>query len=468
MTAINYKRAYTLVRKLDQVIERNDVLHDRFIVDGYDFWQAYRQRVFTFAKEWSRAPHIYRAHTDAPRKSMYVIHACFMLWSCMSLISAKLRGVTTLVYATDKINTHSKVKRDGRMGPVYDALDGEKVKYLEVVHAPYRKKALKTMLSRGRGVFYYEVASGFVTEAASLGEISFESFVEDEKQVAEDILRHCLALTVVSRRTIDRLSKVVKFLRIEKIISIDDPRYYHEVIVAGKKNNINTYAFQHGHLTKYHLGWLSFGKAKGNVAAPHRLYVRSPYWKNELKRLHTHIPIESIRFASSVTKEKLPEMQEDEQLHVVIPYETDAPKEEVRRFAEALELCDQFKVQFKARKDMDVDAQLNEYGLDIEAITDTDLTKPTIIIGTYSTYLYDMIAQYVPVGFLPSSIDFGEALITNDLAERIPQDHTVCQTVQDAFKRGMEKRETRRGVLIDTSVDTHKYVIKNIFNEKNA
>lgn len=79
-----------------------------------------------------------------------------------------------------------------------------------------------------------------------------------------------------------------------------------------------------------------------------------------------------------------------------------------------------------------------------------------------------MIAQYVPVGFLPSSIDFGEALITNDLAERIPQDHTVCQTVQDAFKRGMEKRETRRGVLIDTSVDTHKYVIKNIFNEKNA
>ncbi len=123
---------------------------------------------------------------------------------------------------------------------------------------------------------------------------------------------------------------------------------------------------------------------------------------------------------------------------MLIPYETDAPKLEVRQYIDNF-IAQGKTVYFKLRKDIPKEIQLNQYGFTIEnipsnciAIVDESevLHKIDAVAGVYSTYLYDMLYLGVPVLILDTSMDYGLGMIAGGLAVLYTKDMTDEQVLQ--------------------------------------
>ena len=79
----------------------------------------------------------------------------------------------------------------------------------------------------------------------------------------------------------------------------------------------------------------------------------------------------------------------------------------------------------KLRPDYPRDEQLQEYaGTEMSAVVSlSELpARPSLAVGTYSTFLYDMVAASVPVAILDTSLDYGRGMVENGLAEPLRKD----------------------------------------------
>jgi hypothetical protein len=95
---------------------------------------------------------------------------------------------------------------------------------------------------------------------------------------------------------------------------------------------------------------------------------------------------------------------------------------------------------FSIRKDRPREEQINQYGLreflkqnDFPVIADLDkniLSKIDLVVGTYSSFIYEMIEIGKPVGILKSSTSKAGVLVSEGLAEWIDIDaNNICDQI---------------------------------------
>lgn len=103
---------------------------------------------------------------------------------------------------------------------------------------------------------------------------------------------------------------------------------------------------------------------------------------------------------------------------------------------QAIAGCPHAAIFFKVRRDMSIDDQILDYGLaglPHTVVVDTkDSPRPHLALGTYSTMLYTLAEDEIPIGTFDTSMPFGENLITDGLAERIVVS-TICEQL-DSLK----------------------------------
>jgi hypothetical protein len=422
----DYVKALELFHRINSIKIDGKPIGESFIYKGNDMWASYHMSIFADIKRWTVAPEAYKK--DKKNRTS-ILRFLLLVESIIALI---LRRPDVLVYTIDKIS--SKVaSNDVRMDSVYEVLVQKRINYLEIVHAVSGPVTLGNFLTRRRFVVYLE--------AFMSGSSTFDLTVDldhfNEKEFVLHLIKKYRHRFFVARK----IEKIFSYIAPKAVWGIDDVRHTGELLVAAKEQGIPSYLFQHGHFTKYHVGWLAHNSSTRHTPRADYIVVWNQYWKNELLRLGTYYPESSIIVGGEKVKKEI-NIETSDVLSVLIPYETDAPKEEVKKFIQKF-LENGIKVFLKLRNDISHAKQIEEYGGEIEGVT--DIVPVTAIVGVYSTLLYDVLGV-IPVGILQTSMDYGFGMVENKLAGLV----TLETCKQDILNLKIVRLEEHGILLSDT------------------
>lgn len=439
-----------ILRKINAIEIDGVRLSERKIFGDYNVWQFYQYNLL-----FRDIPSLKSVRRSGSTDFSYFFFAVFaMVISALALIWAGLTGKRILIYTTDKVSS-AIGPNDFRMDPIYESLREKRSSYLEVVHTLGGKSMLQSFFKRGRLVVYLEAI-----------EILYRLTHPSRKRVKVDgefgsLVEKYLLQIPVSEFKVKFFLSIFKLLGTQKVFSIDDSRYYHELMLAAELANINSYAFQHGMYDENFVGFLKQEGFTGRFAAPKKLFVWSEYWKQELERLGTYIPGESIKIGGFPKPVPLPVLSAaPDHLSILIPCEPLVDMELLSPYLRKIEASNA-KVFLKVRPDLAVEDQIKPYGLKNARVIRTlgdEMGKVGVILGAYSTFLFDCVAYERPVVRVEGGVDFGRSIVENDLAEDLQlTDHFAddLKRIQKTSKSILQKRREKLfgknpGLMTDT------------------
>jgi hypothetical protein len=476
---IDYKYSLDLIGRINKAVESDNILAQIFTEDGFNFWERFQGVLWSDSKIWS----VDRRLQDQNNSLIlsFKIFATGLILLFISLAGALFAAFTkkkVLVFTEDKVE--GNWRNDTRLNDLYEALDLENTPYFEVVHTIPNSETFKKFGKRNRPVVYLESVD-FVFSPLfwwKRGEIEtfiakadLSAFEGEEKKFVEAELKKMIFSIRVCKAKINFLKLLIGLCRAEVLFSIDDTRHYSEFCQVGKSLGLPTYGIQHGHFTKYHTGWLKMTNLPGEVMRPSKLLVWSNYWKEELIRLGTYFKVDEIEVGGSRFSQKPEILAEREKTAILIPYEKDAPKHEVKDFIDKVLACGKFEVIFKIREGQDEkNIQLEEYGLSPQQVTVVRSVKDVfnrvgVVAGTYSTFLYDCVRDGIPTAIIETSLDYGEGMVRNGLAEFIKKGEDICAQIDRLFQTSKEELEDRREKLIGTNTPELKETLRSIIKQ---
>jgi hypothetical protein len=116
-----------------------------------------------------------------------------------------------------------------------------------------------------------------------------------------------------------------------------------------------------------------------------------------------------------------------------------------------------FDIIIKFRPDHMRDAQEAEYGALMQhprvrgIVSLAELRRrPSVAIGVYSSFLYDMVRRGVPVLIMETSMDYGKGMLVNTLARALPIEGDTGALLKQASETPTTELLRRAGAL-DTS-----------------
>lgn len=437
---IDYKKTLVLQNTFNAALRQSGVEKD-FYHDGKNLLASFQMSIFSDIKAYTANPGEIlkmRSRTSIQKLKAYIVQAVLFFCSLTSFLALWIRYAVTqkpvvAVYSID-VMSDTVHKRDGRVSYMYTYMKEQNEPQLELMHTVPTLKSIKNFFNRSDWVIYIESVHFMAdhvsffnhTKTDKSGSLNFEDCSDSDKEFLKELYRKYNRRKdqfVISQGIYSRIFSVFK---IKRFWSIDDTRYVPEILPQLLVRSTPTYMFQHGHYTKYHVGFLAGIFEAVEIIRPNYIVVWNEYFKQELIRLNSYMPADQILIGGE--KKNVRAYVEKANLNgieaVLIPYETDAPKDEVRVYVEKF-LREGKTVYFKMRKDLPEKRQLQEYGLEPEklgskfvALFDESqiVSKVDMVAGVYSTYLYDMLYLGVPVVVLNTSMDYGEGMIVGGLA----------------------------------------------------
>lgn len=367
------------------------------------------------------------------RSTEILAQAVLLVVSCCALLKLIFWRSRVVVYSSDFVSS-TEDNYDARMSTAYKVLRARGISFVECFHT--NVAFIPHLLKRRRVALYLEAIDVVFSILHKLGLLRVYDFTEAEptwqgvteterNQIRRILTAHSLWL-VLSDFRVRVLSRVFRLTGIKVLLAMDDPRHNRELILACRRAGIETIELQHGAFTKYNLGHIGFSWLEGEFVFPDRLLVWSDYWKRELINFGSYIPDSVIQVGGwDLAAKDGPRKpyRDGEPLGILVPYETAAPKGEMSEFITSLQQSNSSaRIYFKLRRDRGRQEQLDEYGLKEGArLTCIDDVTPIlslihVSVGMYSTLLYQLIAEGIPVGILQTNFDYGERLISNGLA----------------------------------------------------
>lgn len=364
------------------------------------------------------------------------------MWS-VAWVAALITRPRVLVLSVDKVSD-KKEKCDFRLSGLYRFLRKNRIGFTECFHTTLGRSLYTNFFRRLRASLYLEAFDElwywFRTLSGKRSSYRIERVAGTDEEIR--FIRHLITKYLDIRGLLEfRAALLTFFLKttgVRLVLGIDDVRHYHELLEAAKRTRVPSCMLQHGHFTKYHVGWLRYRK-ETPLVYPHAdiLLVWSTYWKEELMRLGSVYPVESIVVAgySDDVRPKNFAPRVDGAPIVVIPHETDSPKKDVSEYIRALTKDGTVRVYLKVRPDISEDDQLAEYDGDmrrrvIVVASIEGIPRPDAVLGVYSTFLYDMALLGVPVLMMETSMDYGEGMIRNGIARSVRKEDVV-KTLND-------------------------------------
>ncbi|MEN9604441.1 MAG: hypothetical protein RJB39_126 [Candidatus Parcubacteria bacterium] len=437
---IDYKKTLELLNAFNQALRTSGAERD-FYYEGKNLLASFQMSIFSDIKMYTADPLKLINENNQSLGQKIKAHLMQSVLSALSFFSfcvVYLRYVWTrkpvvAVYSID--TTSDKIhNRDGRVSYLYDYVRQNGESLLEFMHTVPSLHSLRKFLIRKSPTIYLEsinfLASGFVSSRKKKYiDRSLLNFPGLEQRDADFL--YTLYKKYKRRKEVFVISQniygfIYRRFTIQRFWSIDDTRHVFELLPELQKQRVKTYVFQHGHYTKYHTGFLTDMFDKVEIIKPQFIVVWNEYFKKELLRLSSYFSEEQILVGGEKRGVRAYVQKEigDSIGSVLIPYETDAPKAEVKAYIEKF-IQEGKTVYFKLRKDITKEVQLQQYGfvtgeINEKCIVIFDekdiLNKIDMVAGVYSTYLYDMLYLGVPVAVLDTSMDYGMGMVEGGLA----------------------------------------------------
>ncbi len=459
---------YTLefLKKVNTIKYGDELLCNLFFYDKYNLWQGYQQSIFAKIKVFSkRKKYDTQCGTKLSGIKDIIVQVFILSSGCMAFFVLLVSGRKTIIYSVDKVSP--PFRSDFRIEELYRVLKYKNIRYIEFFHTILGRSTLMNMVKRLRPAFYIEsfdilfkilVCLRFIKlqEISFIEELDLSQFkTQSEKFFVKKMIKDYIFYSQLSKFRITVFSRLLSFSKVKVLFGIDDARSYQEIIVACRNNNIISYALQHGHFTKYHVGWLDNVLFEGECISPDVLLVWSEYWKKELVRLGTYFTQEQIVVGGMkevVYKAGTSFHMTEKETIILIPYENDAPKEELKLYISKLLTCPHVKLIFKLRPDMPKKQQLEEYDLtkneDVLAVFNFEdiISNVDIVAGVYSTFLYDVLRYEKKVALFKTTLDYGEGIVINGLGDCLGPSEEVCKQIliiKNTSKKIIEERKQR-------------------------
>ena len=472
----SYSYAFSHTKRFNDLILNDRTLRDKFVLGEYNFLQIYQVLIFNdfkFLYDEKKSPDSYslsRGGINFKATLKRLVSVLVSAWGYAFLILSRRR---ILVYASDKISD-LKYRCDFRMANLYKQLFLKNIKFIEILHTAYDENFYDYVIKRRRPALYLESADlfykifskfNFKKSKEPVNTADFSSFGE-EAEFAELLLKKYLAMIDKTRFRINCISKLLRLSGIKTLICVPDTRNYHELVQGCRLNKIKTYAFQSGALYKYDIGLLNCSNGEGIIIKPDKFFLLSKYWIDELLRLGTIFDKKELEVGGDIKEDRsdagqnAPQRQERFGVTVLVSYETQAPKDEVRKYIQKILACPNTRVIFSIRPGRNVGAQFAEYGLkDMpenfstadnlnKAINDADF-----VAGTQSTLMYEMVGYRKPVFILKTGMDMLEGMVQNGLADTLDiDDADFCQRLRKAKETSFEILAQRKKRLYEGAI----------------
>ncbi len=462
----NYPKALALLKELNEVIVNDPKLSRLFIFGDYNFLQAYQESILadllSQLSDVKNSPDKL-AHID-PESRLFVRtrQLAAVVYSIFSYLVILIDQRTLLVYSADK-DTNKEFTCDFRTVNLFKNLIKRDIKFFQILHTLFKKNLATRTIKRGQAVGYLEVIDILfrIVERLNFNQTRFDDInfdqLGEQRDVFKELILKYAKQVARSKFRIMFLRNILNLTNIQILLAPYDPRNSSELIAACNSLGIKTYIFQSGNLSKYNMSLVDAFNLKGNLIKSNQIIVLSEYWKKELLRLGTYYKENEILVGGDIKEDyratslvRASKGSRDDVTTVLFPYEIAAPKEEVAAYMRKLLTFPRTRVAFKMRADRDASSQIEEYGLqDVrdQLACETDF-KPEdfdVVAGTYSTLLYEMIGKLKPVALLKTSLDYGEGMVINNLAEEIDiQDDNLPGKILDIACASDESLEQRR------------------------
>lgn len=462
-----------LLRRMGDVSVDGIPLYEYPLLGEYSYWNRFVQIVFSsdirrFAGEKSFDAYSAGEGGRSAALSLkgFLVALFGVVISCVSILSGIMSRPKVFLFGIDRISDPEH-KADFRIRELHSFLRKHTVSYFECFHTVFNKSFVANFFSRGRFGFYLESLDAVYALLRFLGIVpkrydpivaELDSFTPEERRFVSYVVKKIVGEKELVQFRIRMLTSLIKFLKVRAVFAIDDARFYHDISLAAKLAGIPSYAFQHGHFTEYHFGWLKESKTSLSYPRPDYIVVWSEYWKKELLRLGGVFPESSIVVGGYPQRfSALPESHV-ERLQVLIPHETDSPKEEVRNHVQKiLDSAEDVDVIIKFRPDHTRSTQEAEYGALMQHPRVRGITslselhfRPSVAVGVYSSFLYDMVRAEVPVLIMETSMDYGRGMLVNVLASALPRGGGTRVLLQQASETPASEL-LRRAEALNTS-----------------
>ncbi len=343
-----------------------------------------------------------------------------------------------LVYTPDKYSKHDC---DFRFAAVYDYLRKNKIGFTEVFHTLLGKEFYDNFFKRKRAAIYLESLTFpiFLDSNFNAADIDFSPVESHSTRYFSYLLAIVDKRAQASIRLIKILSWLLKLTGVRKVIAIDDMRFTSELVMACKLNDIKTFAFQHGAFIKYLVGFMNYGIPRDLSVTFDKLFVWNAYWKKALLDFSSQYDEKNVEVGGCLRelpaisyKKREAKITDISQVKLLVPYEgmvgpTNTMKE-IKAFVEKF-LGLGISIFFKVRQDVSGREQLENYGLSgndqVEVIKEVDektLSQVDAVVGSYSTFLNEMLFYDKPVFLMRTSFDMGHRLADDNLAILLPDD----------------------------------------------
>ena len=476
----SYSYAFSHTKRFNDLILNDRTLRDKFVLGEYNFLQIYQVLIFNdfkFLYDEKKSPDSYslsRGGINFKATLKRLVSVLVSAWGYAFLILSRRR---ILVYASDKISDW-EFRCDFRMVNLYKQLFLKKTRFVEILHTAYDENFYSYVFKRQRPSLYlesvdlfYKIFNKFNLKKSEkfTDVIDFSSF-EEEAEFTRQLLEKYLTMIA---KTCFRISFMSKFLRlsgIKTLICVPDTRNYHELVEGCRLNKIKTYAFQSGALYKYDVGLLDCSNRGGNIIKPDKFFLLSNYWIDELLRLGTIFDKKELEVGGDIKEDRSDldknkfRLEKKNKIAILIPYETQAPKMEVKKYIEKILGCPNTLLIFKIKPGRNIKEQFAEYGLkDMpENFSATDNINGVIdsvdfIIGTQSTIMFDLVDYLKPIVILKTSMDMLDSMIENKLAESLDiNDHNFCERLHAAREVDLETLTKRKIRLYEDAVKLSK------------
>lgn len=344
--------------------------------------------------------------------------------SFVALWKMRLLKTKVLVYTPDK---YSAAGCDFRFAPVYQYLRKKGIGFVEVFHTLLDKSFAKHMWKRKRPALYVEA---FHTEefapAAWIDEVDLSSIDSPYRGYVRFLLREIDVRAQQSIAVIPKMKQWLGKTSLKTFVAIDDVRYTNELIVACQSLGITAYGIQHGQFTKYHVGWYNYDIAADVSVAFDTLFVWNSYWQQVLLEYSTQYTKDNAVVGGWLRRLSdysftTPAISSVSDITVLVPFESFAAKDEVVPYIKRLQSFG-VSLLFSVRPDWPVAKQLALYGIDdvasVKVITKIDeeaLGSFHAVLGSYSTFLNELMYYEKPILFMNTSFDLGHRLVDDNL-----------------------------------------------------
>ncbi|MBI5079612.1 hypothetical protein HZB06_03050 [Candidatus Wolfebacteria bacterium] len=438
-----------LLKKINRIKIGGILVYDYFSYQNSSLWCFYQHFIWRNIEQFGKNPDFFKKGKKVAlnyRLFQFFIGFFIFIISSFSFLVFYFRKSKAVFQTLDKLT--GARKNDQKLDVVYKFLADRKIIFGQFLRASVNKRTFVNFFKRGKLVFYLESADFLFSilpkciikknfQSVENKSVDFSEFSENEKLFAEWILNKCGKAAELSVFKIEIFKKAVKLLKPKIFLMSDDYVYGNEIHLAAKLQKIKTYSFQHGRFNKFLPMFINYGIPPEKCLVFDEYFVWNDFWKNKLINLSPMYGARNsnVKVGGKPFFEKNREFIKivpDGVITVLIPYETIAPKNEIREYIEKILSCPKTRIIFKLRKDINFDKQIEEAGLkefqkNPRFVLESDLTpqileKIDIVCGTYSTMLYEMVEVGKPIAIMKTSRSEAEDMVEDGLASWLDTD----------------------------------------------